>query len=1272
MKWKDAKGKSCDIVLKDSKQRRLFAFLLGSKIREPKGLPDYFVADLSTRFGAQDDPADTAAVPATSASSSGPWRLESIETEGFGGLNTWGGPPFRHGFDGESLLVEGPNGSGKSSLVGAVLWALLGERPRDQTHSGAHEAEPVFGADDKQAGKWPPIACYPPTVAGLGVQPNVRVALIFLAPGGLAAKIERTLVGDKMQEIRDPALQIPAILLETGLLMPARMAQLRLKEEQGGLTDSVQKLTGLDELIEIGELAKGLCHKSQEYLSYARRNNLDGIKGEFDQALEAARTELKRVSATVPPFLPNDTDDSNGAMAALGRELSDRAVKLAKIISNDLAEGLDLADAKTQKEIVVAISAARDDLSGGLEALPTWKALQLIANALNSEALDRLSASISKAQRDLAEAKNLHEKSKADSRSQLKAVAARWHAQHSAGPIQDCPLCAQPLKDLQALATELERLKTAGEAAGRDFSDNLNAIRAELEASLPEPLKKILSDVLNLKPRDALVEDIRSRFIRGPKYRDCLAKFASIIETALSHVPVENLAPVVVPSPKDLPDGSRALVELIAIAERASTLAAWFRAEKAAWLAWWRGLVTPEPKATEGEGERPGERPADEKPPSGESNQEGLSHHLLRLSDALDAAEPFRTAAEAMRKAWKFGKEAAKIAKEQTHRQEIADSIEPLKELVVLAQAVARQAIEDLSGKIGAVLDRLYLTDRLRFRDARQDKKEGVVVRSGFDPDLSMDATLVANASWLRAVLWAFLFSLREEAVEQLGDDPFPLLIFDDPQATFDAQHRHRWAQYIADLQKGPSKAQIVLTTHDETFIEVIKVEGVTGRQALIASAGSELARVGIFEGGKLDRKYAEAKRLKTPESGRDYMIAVRIYVEGMLKLMLRGEDPDVPNWVLGRLREEIEKLHKAGRAPWDKTAFKTLAGSLDKGLPAIKHIESAHHTTGLQLGMAEAAVVEEHWRKLRRALERGFWLTREHWSLHGGLTALHGTTPTLTLPEGYQAKVRAIPLREIGRAAALTDGRSADGRVDMHLTEDTSTKIILGFHYAFRLTAPTLEPTARMGDVLLVKEHGEPSPKSLVVVLSEDRILARRFEIADNSSDLAVLTAQAINPRQIAPPIVAHKATMTLHKVVGVLFDDLPVGSSAQLGMEVCDCGGEATLSRLTSNALGLVKVDGQSAEPLALDGQYLIVNAELSTEDALKRLDGRPIIAADTEDNRYFKRLFVTSSDQIVLESLDNGGDYAPIVLSRPGQGSNCLERVWPVAGVLFELPS
>ena len=73
---------------------------------------------------------------------------------------------------------------------------------------------------------------------------------------------------------------------------------------------------------------------------------------------------------------------------------------------------------------------------------------------------------------------------------------------------------------------------------------------------------------------------------------------------------------------------------------------------------------------------------------------------------------------------------------------------------------------------------------------------------------------------------------------------------------------------------------------------------------------------------------------------------------------------------------------------------------------------------------------------------------------------------------------------------------------------------------------------------------------------------------------------------------------------------------------------------------------------------------------QEALKTLDGKPIIAGDTNDIQYFKRLRVAASDLIVLESLDSGGDYGPVFPPPPGKGKNCLVRVWPVAGVLFDI--
>jgi hypothetical protein len=1262
--WLDPSKKSGQAQLTDSKQRRLFAFLLTTRVREPTGLPPDFVDGLAIAFNATDDPALTTNPMAAGQTSSGPWRLQSIETENFGGLNTWQGGPFQFSFDQESTLLEGPNGSGKSSLIGAILWALTGERPRDQAAAGAHEPKPVFSTGDKPAGNWPPIACYPATVPELKLSPSVRVLLVFNDGIGSTAKIERTLSNGQVTPSFDPAFSVPTVIIETGLLMPARLSQLRLDEGEGRLTDAVQKLTGLDDLIAIGTLVDGLCHKTREYRSY-KTKDFAARKADFNQALEQARAALAPVQVDVPSFVPTDTDDVQGAMAAFGKQLKDRAAELAQVVSGDLAENLQLSSAQTQNQVIAAISAAEADLKAGIEGLETWNEFGSIANALDEVACGAVASAIVSARKDADEAVQLLQKSAADPKFQLKAVAAKWHAEHSSGAIENCPLCEHDLKSKPSLVEQLEALRSVGNAAARTFDDNVRALMVHLEAALPLGVKKIGAEVLNIEPRTKLTNDIRANFVAKDRYARCLVRLAALVEEALASAPSEAL-PLIV---HQVADGTAELLEdlnqRIAVIERLIALANWFRGNSTEWSEWWHLLAAAEvSQDTDGALDSP----------AAESRVERLMEHLSRLSDALAKAEPYRKAAEAMRNAWTAGTSASALEKEIAQRDAIAESLLPLKSLNALCEAVARDAINGLSGRISKLLESILLSEQLQFHSTQLNRKEGLVVRGGFTPDLHIDATLVANTSWLRAVLWCFLFALREEAVEQLGADPFPVMAFDDPQSTFDAFHRARWAHYVAGLQNGPAKLQIIITTYDETFLDLIKTDGIAGRQALIAAPGASCDHVTILEGASLDRAWTVAQSLNTPKAGVDYLIQVRIYIEGLLKLMLRGEDAGVPSYVLGKLREIISQMHAAKKAPWDRPVFDSLVTLLAKTRTEIKYIEGAHHSTGTSYGKGEATTVELFWRKtLRPVLERSFRTAREHRLLHGGMKALYAVPSTATPPEGYQAKVRAIPLKVLGRAAALTNGRAADGEVEMNeFAASAHVEVVLGRHFAYRLTARTLEPVARQGDILLVRELGEPTPKSLVVALSDERILARRLEIAENHNDVAVLTAQSINPREIAPPVIAHKSTFSLFKIIGILYGEATWSPTAESADEVCDCGGESVLTHLTSQALGLVEVVGQSAEPHALNGQFLIITSPIAPADALKTLEGKPIIAADNDDNCYFKRLRVPTNDQIVLESLDSGGDYPPVLLLPPGTASNSLKAVWPVVGILFERPS
>jgi hypothetical protein len=143
----------------------------------------------------------------------------------------------------------------------------------------------------------------------------------------------------------------------------------------------------------------------------------------------------------VPSFVPSDTDDKNGAMAALGKMLSDRATELAQVVSSDLAETLKLSSTQVQNQVIAAIAAAENDLKRGVQGTEIWKTLESISKALDSEASASLTAVIAAARSSSSEAVELLKKSAADSKFQLKAVAAQWHLAHASGAIENCPLC---------------------------------------------------------------------------------------------------------------------------------------------------------------------------------------------------------------------------------------------------------------------------------------------------------------------------------------------------------------------------------------------------------------------------------------------------------------------------------------------------------------------------------------------------------------------------------------------------------------------------------------------------------------------------------------------------------------------------------------------------------------------------------------------------------------------------------------------------------------
>ena len=688
LEWVDSNGKRSVLQLTNAKERRLFAYLLTSEVRQPTGLTEPFIAGLAAAFDGSNDPASGLQSENTHSSPTGPWKLYSIETEGFGGLNTWGGSAFRMEVDGDSFILDGPNGSGKSSLVGAITWALAGERPRDQSDASGHEAKPVFGENNKIAGQWPPLGCYPPTLGQLKQLPDVKVRLTFSHSSSGRATVERALSQGIVTQTVSPNFYVPPVLIETGILMPARMAHLRFDDGGGRLTDAIQQLTGLDDLVAIGALTDGLCYKSREYRAY-RSKELVNFTTQFDQAIARARSELHSVSIEVPPFKPGDTDNPNGAMAALGTTLTDLATASAQVISSDLNTGLDVALIRVQNEVIANIAAARDEIGAGIEALIQWKSIHGVATSIDQETAREIREATEDALLQAADAVDLLKRSRDDSRFQLKALGAKWHADHASGPIENCPLCQHSLRNNPELIRELEELRVAGDAATKKFDDNINSIVATLDQVIPKELRYTKSESISAEPRGQLISQIQATFVDKERYANCLVTVAELVRRALATAPPATLG---VPTEESLisddPDLAR-IMDRIAFARRLIALAEWFQSNSESWRLWWATLA--------------GSKNEEINSPfavmrEAQGSKESLVRHLDRLSESLEKSEPYRKGAEALREAWKAGRNASEIEKEVDKRNAISESLQPLKSLVVLCESIARVACTRFHG----------------------------------------------------------------------------------------------------------------------------------------------------------------------------------------------------------------------------------------------------------------------------------------------------------------------------------------------------------------------------------------------------------------------------------------------------------------------------------------------------------------------------------------------------------------------------------------------
>ena len=1202
------------------------------------------------------------------------WRLKKVEARGFGGLNSVSGDNFEFDAAARDLCIEGQNGSGKTSLANAVLFVMTGKIHRDQygLWDDPARVESVVSDDGKHLGDWPPIAVYPHSWGGNRPAVDVSVTLTFgNETDDEEVQAKRRFYGDprglKQEVFIDSKLTAVPTLIEAGLLMPMRIQHIRVPEanDNGQLVGLIRQLIGLEPLLDVAELVDKLTHGNQGFLRYARENDFDGKAKQIRRLLDEAAEKIRGLGTDLSLTLQIE---AKGAVAderlqSLGEAktvLDRRQAEGFKALALLAFENFDPDQADDRQRVADAINQLHLDASRQNDArnLPSvLGGIAQLAKRVGDEDVEALKATLRKASSDLSAAIKWANRQKEDMLFRLKAVAA-VHFTDCEDP--RCPLCQQPITEPKhrGLVDDLRILKTDAEAAQSQLADACRRIEQEVRSAAQHVVPDKFMRVGRFAVRRNIQEHVRSTFVEAKHVAVNLPGFVSISQEAVAAA-FEEVEEVEfgsrLPEPKEGDELARLERLLDHLKDTINAAENWKDSQQAFRDAWARLFS--------------------------KNDERSLTTNILKLKDVIEGVEPYRSASERVGQALTISAEYNAIIKRQESREKIAALLRPLRQLRELVNSTARHTIDDVSGLAKEIHRRIYNPEALTYERAEVSEHRGkqsltFQAKLGNDTDWQIDASLLANVSWMRGVLWSFVFAIREQATKRAGHCPFELMVLDDPQMTFDTRNLKGWVRFLGSSEelRMHQRCQLIVTTHSMPF--ALEMTAMPDIQMAAIETGQPWSNPSqVVEGDFAAVRFQKMKAENSDERARLLVGDIRVLAETLLKHAIEPFDPAFVRQseaTLGRMIEWIAERNTTGQPPYTDRVFGELIAVKSSNPDRFSQLSEPHHSVSEMITVREAQRAYEFWRNtlfpaLRKVWEEYRFLQK---SIVGEVAAV--PLPANCNHKPHRSAVLATARPAIlGRVSAYSDGRAASAiRIDNLPDGDVFDLSALA---AYRLEKDTLSPVAQVGDILLTRLDSQCRASNLVV---EDRgtfRVARRWHEDKEAPTLAVLAASSSNPREVPSAVISRAKGANRRKIIGVLFaaDKLQPGDTVDPDTEATDLDANNRVVADLVADTDVFEVQGSSAEPIALENQYLLAKrAKTDVQVALRELDGRPVIAEDSENCAFFKRLRVLDFKSVILESLDKTGSEGLIPLStEPGGVTTLLTRVREVVGVIFD---
>jgi hypothetical protein len=1212
--------------------------------------------------------------------------LKRIEAHRFAGLHAYGPvdrppPVFVYEPQAAVTLFEGLNGSGKTSLVNAVIWALTGQvlRPQRSPESGAEEFQCRLDGpakdDEPTLHRLTPVtplpdpAVYRPEQEWVAADTWVELSFAD-ETGALLPPIRRTqtrTVRGKLEETLPnlAVLGIDPIALRTGTIMPGLLPFIQIGSASE-LGRAVAELTGLASLADLAAHAGRAKRRIDGEFVKAKERDIETA----DEAYNRTRTDLVNqlkahpaISPTTLPPTPSKDASIEESLRNLVEHFEQAKAKALGAAKSVLGENFDPDDAK-----------ARSDLEDNIApALAEAQQLGRLSSAARLAGLGKLTANdIADVQARLAnillEANVLAtlavDPSRA-ARTRLYARVAAWVQEHPDDARRDdqCAVCGSDLHDACDPVTGRPVSEHLEEARSRDAAllsqtlkhwaeTTLGALKKDLPATLQSELNVDLPDHPSALIRATLIDELFATMPFARVLGNLKSRTAAACDAVIASWP--PLPPAIVTAlPSGLGDLS-ALQTAMSRLDRALLFATWRRDNDAAEAAFLVAIIGLMPKA-------------------GRETAEGsLISHLMSLDVIVKSAAPITAALSACARL----KSDLSIRRTAERRLAAYSKASVAIEEVISLGSLAEQQVEQLRLQ----LQENAATWRRRIYAGAFPSTEHELVETGMTSEGQLEllvgargvtapAQHVANASALRASLFGFYLAFWEYVLRDRGG--LKLLILDDPQELLDEENRERLAHAFAHLLEA--EAQLIITTNDRRFaghvatvirktttIDHRSIHPVTPTRATLQTALSvvEIQR----------RQEAYEADIDDASAAREYASEFRLFLEARLGDLF--DDAAYPAWSATNpapdMVDHLNRLRGLVRTPpsdlFRSRALKNLCDdpALADGASTLALLNKAHHPRKYEIRPKEVAAAAADLIRLRKAADKAHEECRR-WRRREKAEVTKSDIVSLTPITRPNLRVVIHPdLAAFTRSAATGETQEVEAEVlDAKWFVDKALFYLRCDNFGF---------AAPRGAIVIVQ--ATPSmvgDRRLVIARRNASIFARRL-LRSPSSGLVALAAETPDPRNSPQTLLLPESEVSLHQVVGVLFDDRLSPPSAKTEAVMIDS------ARVLERIETAYRVKEDSAVPLALPKQIALGGKCIPLDEFGGHKDALVALTLD-DGSSIFKRVGSALPSPLShlrqFESIGGLGESQTLSLNARQPGVRSVSEARLIVGVLYHGP-